>query len=86
VGGRGFYAGEDVGHFAQMLWATLQGHLFHTSLARLGRFAYVAHNHLADHFSPILFALVPLYAVWPEPDVLLVLQSAALGLAALPST
>ncbi|MGH7266413.1 MAG: DUF2079 domain-containing protein [Candidatus Rokuibacteriota bacterium] len=80
----GFYSGEDVGHFSQMLWATLQGKLLHTSLAGLGRFAYVPHNHLADHFSPLLFALLPLYALWPEPELLLVVQSTALGLAALP--
>lgn len=80
----GFYTLEDTGEFSQMLWATLQGRLFYTNLAGIGPLAWVPHNYLGEHFSPILFLLIPLYALYQEPETLLIIQSIVLGLAALP--
>jgi len=79
-----FYSLEDTGMFVQMLWATLRGKLFYTNLVNLGLFAWLPHNYLGDHFSLILFLLLPVFAVWPEPELLFVVQSIALALAALP--
>ncbi|MFA4872559.1 MAG: DUF2079 domain-containing protein [Patescibacteria group bacterium] len=42
------------------------------------------HNYLGDHFEPILFLIAPLYALFPDPRMLLVLQTLALALAAWP--
>lgn len=80
----GFYSLEDSGAFPQMFWATLHGKFFHTDLPGLGRFAFTPHNYLGEHFSPILFLLIPVYAAWQGPEVLFVVQSIMLGLAALP--
>lgn len=58
----------DLGIYAQEFWLKLQG--------ILGSNMFV--------FRPILFALVPLYAVFPRPETLLIAQSVILGLAAIP--
>jgi uncharacterized membrane protein len=41
-------------------------------------------SRLASHFDPILAAFGPVWWIWPSPDVLLVAQSLAIGLGALP--
>ncbi len=38
----------------------------------------------ADHFTPLLFLLSPLYRLWNSPNILLILQTAILALGALP--
>lgn len=67
----------DLGIYMQSLWTTLHGHgLFFTALWEGSRFAY--------HFEPILFGVLPLYAVLPHAETLLVLQSVAVGSGAVP--
>ncbi|MCL5283449.1 MAG: DUF2079 domain-containing protein [Armatimonadetes bacterium] len=39
---------------------------------------------LADHFDPILYLLAPLYWIWASPKMLLIVQTLALALGALP--
>src|SRR5439155_26752515 len=39
---------------------------------------------LAVHFSPVLFLLLPIYAVFPSPVTLLVLKTIAVALGAFP--
>ncbi|UCH33648.1 MAG: DUF2079 domain-containing protein, partial [Armatimonadota bacterium] len=68
---------SDVYLFQQGLWTTLHGGgLFHVSDE--------GGSHFGTHWSPILFALLPLYAVWPSAVPLLILQSAAMAAAAFP--
>jgi uncharacterized membrane protein len=67
----------DLGIYMQSLWTTLHGYgLFFTALWEGSRFAY--------HFEPVLFGLLPLYAVLPHAETLLVLQSVAIGSGAVP--
>jgi uncharacterized membrane protein len=66
----------DLGIGAQAIWNTAHGHPFATSLE--------VDNYLADHFGPSLLLIVPIYAVWPSPSVLVVLQALVVGLAAIP--
>lgn len=66
----------DLGFFNQVLWNTLQGEWLFSS--------FKGFSLLGDHFSPILLALLPFYALWSGPETLLVVQSAALALSALP--
>ncbi len=68
----------DMAIFDQTMWGYSQGHgteFFNTvrGLVLLG-----------DHMHPILFAYAQLYRLFPMPDTLLVLQSLALALGALP--
>ena len=69
----------DLGILAQTMWNTVNGRLFATTVM----FEYTS-NLLAHHFSPILLLIAPLYAVWPHPETLLVVQTAALALAIVP--
>ncbi|MDO8560141.1 MAG: DUF2079 domain-containing protein [bacterium] len=66
----------DLGIFEQSFWNTLSGRIMDNNF----EFA----NHLSVHFSPFLFLLVPWYALWPGPAVLLALQALALGSAVIP--
>src|SRR3990172_158127 len=62
----------DLGLFTQTLKYTLEGYpLFHT----IG-----GTSHLAYHFSPILFLLVPIYWLPPYSHTPFIIQSVALGL------
>ncbi|MER3450373.1 MAG: hypothetical protein C4315_11620, partial [Chloroflexota bacterium] len=69
----------DLGILAQVMWNTVNGRPFLTTVM----FEYTS-NLLAHHFSPILLLIAPLYALWPRPETLLVVQAAALALAAIP--
>lgn len=67
----------DLGAFEQGFWNATKGTLFFYSLegemSRFGR-----------HFSPIFIFMLPIYALHRDPTTLLVLQTLALGLAAVP--
>ena len=66
----------DLGLFDQILWNTSQGRFFESSVKGI--------NYLGDHFTPILVLLSPLYWLWSDAKVLLIVQSIALALPALP--
>lgn len=76
-------AGYDVGVFDQVVWNSLKGRLLLSSINVPETLSWES-SHLAIHFSPILLALIPLYAVWSDPRALLIFQSIALASAALP--
>jgi len=59
------------------------------TLLRLGymrstQYGVEAINYIGDHFSPIFYLVVPFYALYPDAKTLLVLQSLALGIGAIP--
>jgi len=62
--------------FTQSLWNTLHGNLMWNSIEGA--------NHLRVHFSPLLLAFVPGYALWPDGRLLLAGQGVAVAGAALP--
>lgn len=66
----------DLGIFKEALWNTLHGRPLHS--------ATVGYSFLGEHFSPVLFLLVPLYALWPSSETLLVVQAGAISLSAWP--
>jgi len=72
----------DLGIFVQALWTTVnRGQFFYytieLSVNPRGSF-------FGAHFSPILFLVLPIYAVFQSPLTLLVLQSVVLALGAVP--
>ncbi|MCJ7714047.1 DUF2079 domain-containing protein [Candidatus Bathyarchaeota archaeon] len=74
--------GYDLGIFNQAFWTTSnEGMLFYET-------ADLAFNpggsFFGVHFAPILFLLVPFYAIWPSPEILLVMQSVILAVGAFP--
>lgn len=67
----------DMGIFEQALWNTLHGNLFFSSIR--GNISL-----LGDHFQPILFFILPFYALKPSVATLLIIQAVFLGLSVFP--
>jgi uncharacterized membrane protein len=77
---RAFESGRfDLGNMTQAVWSTANGDVLSVTdvhgeqISRLGA-----------HFDPILAALAPLWWLWPSPELLLVLQAAALAAGSVP--
>jgi uncharacterized membrane protein len=75
--------GWDLGIIDQSLWTTLNSHklLYSTLEVPYGN---PSGSFLGVHFSPILFLILPVYALFQSAETLLVFQSFILALAALP--
>lgn len=77
-----FYSSYDQGIFNQIFWNSIHGHLFQSSLssqisgnvAQRGELSQVFYYHLGQHFNPIFLLWLPLYALFPSPATLMVLQ------------
>ncbi|HEY8744044.1 MAG TPA: DUF2079 domain-containing protein, partial [Chloroflexota bacterium] len=63
----------DLGLFAQVTWNTLHGQPFATTL--------LAFSYLADHLAPSLALVAPLFLLWPDVRVLLLVQAVAVAAA-----
>jgi uncharacterized membrane protein len=68
----------DLGIYDQTVWNTIHGRPFRSTLEE------PFDTLLADHFEPILLLVGLSYLFWPSPKALLLIQSAALALGALP--
>lgn len=68
----------DLSVYIQMLWNSLHGDLLRVTIQE-GRLNYLQH-----HFAPSMLLLIPLYAAWSDPQMLLVLQSIVLASGAWP--
>jgi len=74
---KGFlYNGFDLAIINNVFFNSLHGNWFWSSIQ--------GHSYLGDHFTPILILLLPIYYLWQSPELLLILQSLFLGLAAWP--
>jgi uncharacterized membrane protein len=72
---------SDLAVFDQVLWNTINGRFMESTLS-LAR--CVPHSFFGDHFSPALLLILPLYAVFPRPETLLIVQTVALAVGAWP--
>jgi len=77
---RAFWTGRfDVGNLVQAVWSTAHGDVLSVTgltgkqISRLGA-----------HFDPIVVALAPLWWLWPDASLLLVLQGVAVATGAVP--
>lgn len=77
---RAFESGRfDLGNMTQAVWSTAHGDVLSVTdvhgeqVSRLG-----------SHFDPILALLAPLWWLWPDPELLLVVQAVAVASGALP--
>ena len=72
----------DLGIFNQALWTTLHnGRFFYYTCELL---IIPSGSFFGIHFSPILFAILPFYAISPSIETLLIMQSVILALGVLP--
>lgn len=77
---RAFSTGRfDVGNLTQAVWSTAHGDFLQVTDLQ-GRQI----SRLGAHFDPIVAALAPLWWLWPHPSLLLVVQSLAVALGAVP--
>ncbi len=85
------YASFDQGIFNQVFWNSAHGRLFQSSLSSTlstpvvhdGELPFVGYHRLGQHFTPALLLWLPLYALFPYPATLLVLQITLLTAAGL---
>ncbi|MEA5572230.1 DUF2079 domain-containing protein [Calothrix sp. UHCC 0171] len=77
-----FYASFDQGIFNQVFWNNLHGRFFQSSLSsslstnvvHAGETPTVFYHRLGQHFTPALLLWLPIYALFPSPATLTVLQ------------
>ena len=77
-----FYSSYDQGIFNQVFWNGIHGNFFQSSLSSQlstnvvhnDEVPYVAYHRLGQHFTPALLLWLPLYALFPDPATLSVLQ------------
>lgn len=75
-----FWTGRfDLGNMVQAVWSTAQGRPLETTDVAGRQFV-----RLGSHVDPVLMLLAPVWRLWPSPDMLLVVQAAALALGAIP--
>ncbi len=71
-------SGFDLGIYDQVVWNTLHGRpFFYTTTGQ-------PLLHLSNHASPILLLVAPFYLIYSGPEMLLFLQTVAIGLGGLP--
>jgi len=70
------YNGLDLAIFTNVLENVVSGNGFWSSIQ--------GHHYFADHFTPLLVLLLPLYYIWHSPLLLLIIQSIILALTAWP--
>jgi uncharacterized membrane protein len=76
----GFNAGMiDLGNMAQAIWSTTQGQLL-VFTQPFGQY-----SRLSGNFELFYLLLVPFYALWPDPRLLLIVQAVLFVLGALPA-
>jgi len=68
--------GFDLAIKEQVIWNTLHGRFFASSPE--------VENAFADHFQPVMLALIPLYVLFPSPKLLLWVQVIGLAAGAIP--
>ena len=73
-----YHFDEDLAIYDQIVWNTAHGRPFASTLIQH------ADTMLGDHFAPAVALFAPIYWVWPDARVLLLGQTLALALAALP--
>ncbi|MDX2242878.1 MAG: DUF2079 domain-containing protein [Leptolyngbyaceae cyanobacterium bins.302] len=86
-----FYASYDQGIFGQLFWNGIHGRFFQSSLSSVLSGAVihdqqvptVFYHRLGQHFDPIQLLWHPIYALFPHPATLVVLQVAFVTLAGL---
>ncbi len=68
----------DLAQYSQLTWNSMHGRLFENTIV------FDAPLILGKTFVPIILAFVPLYGLWSDPIVLLILQTSALAASAMP--
>lgn len=80
---------EDVGIMDQAVWSITNGHLFHQTICNIvsdtNCYSVNGFSRFAIHFEPILFPISLLYALWPGPKMLMIIQTLVVACGAFPA-
>ncbi|HEU5228073.1 MAG TPA: DUF2079 domain-containing protein [Ktedonobacteraceae bacterium] len=80
---------EDFGIMDQAIWNTLHGNMLHQTICNIvtdtNCYTTDGVSRFAIHFEPILFPISLLYLLWPDPKVLLVVQTLVVASGAFPA-
>ncbi|MFN0155179.1 MAG: DUF2079 domain-containing protein [Gaiella sp.] len=77
---RAFSSGRfDLGNLTQAVWSTAHGQPLEVTNLRGEQM-----SRLGAHFDPLVGILAPLWLVWPDPSLLLVVQAVAVAAGAIP--
>ncbi|MBO0796627.1 MAG: DUF2079 domain-containing protein, partial [Ktedonobacteraceae bacterium] len=80
---------EDLGIMDQAIWSTLHGNILHqticNSISDTNCYSPDGIMRFAIHVEPILFPISLLYALWPTPKTLLVVQTLIVASGAFPA-
>ena len=71
-----FSRAYDLSYFDNVFWNSVHGRFWHSDMA--------GHNYLGEHLNLILIPFIPLYLIWANPTVLVILSSLVLVLSAWP--
>ena len=78
---RAFWTGRfDLGNLTQAVWSTAHGDILSVTGLTGRQF-----TRLGAHFDPIVAVLAPLWWIWPDPSLLLVVQATAVATGAVPT-
>lgn len=77
-----YYASFDQGLFNQLFWNSVHGNFFQSSLSstlstnvvHAQKAPEVFYSHLGQHFNPIFLLWMPIYAIFPCNETLIILQ------------
>ncbi|MEW6610200.1 MAG: DUF2079 domain-containing protein [Patescibacteria group bacterium] len=80
------YNARDLAIYNQILWQLqdTRNEKQDTNIVDNFYSSIQGHNYLGDHVEPILLLIAPLYALFPDPRTVLIIQTLALALAAIP--
>src|SRR3989338_9602525 len=70
------YNALDLAIYSQVFWNTSYGRWFEMSIH--------PQSYIGDHFEPLILLLTPIYSLWRDPRMLLILQTLAIQLAVIP--
>jgi uncharacterized membrane protein len=80
---------EDLGTMSQAIWSLTHGMLFHQTVCNpisdTNCYGLQGFSRFAIHFEPILFPYSLLYALWPSPNTLLIVQTVVVASGAFPA-
>jgi len=71
-----FSRAYDLSYFDNVFWNSVHGRFWHSDMA--------GHNYLGEHLNLILIPFIPLYLIWANPTVLVILSALVLVLSAWP--
>ena len=80
---------EDLGNMDQAIWSVLHGQLLHQTICNpvtdTNCYSLAGISRFAIHFEPMLFVVSLFYLIWPDPQMLQIIQTLVVASGAFPA-